>query len=449
MKLEDRLNEFLANTVNINQSRIDTLTDRVAAVTSFLKDSETFEDCFVEVVPQGSYAHKTIIKPSEKKPEFDADILFYVTEVEGWEPKDYIEQLYQLLRENGTYRDKAIKQTRCVTINYVGEFSLDVVPCIRRDGLLFWETEHVLNALTNQEEPTRPKEYTEWLLEQDKTLGNHQLVKVVRLAKYLRDIKQTFSVKSILLTTLLGMQVDDWDGLLPGSQFSDLPTSLKTLFNRLDKWLQDRPDMPIVKNPVLGNEDFNRHWDQDKYSNFRDRWHIYTTWINDAYDEEGRQESILKWRRVFGEEYAKGVETAKAASTATAALPIPAHCEKPRWPVQNLAPVNIKATVHRSKEGQAIENLSSDGRALEKNLWLRFEVRNNYTAGIKLYWQVVNNGEEAGRVNGGLRGNIFAGSFVQWESTSYRGKHWVECFAIDSKKNICIGRSGRFIVNIQ
>lgn len=162
MKLEEKLKEFLANTVNINQSRIDTLTDRVDAVTRFLKDSETFEDCFIEVVPQGSYAHKTIIKPSDKSPEFDADILLYVKEVDDWEPKDYIEQLYQLFLGNGIYRDKTIRQTRCVTINYIGEFSLDVVPSIRRDFL--WTTEHVVNFLTNEEEPTRPKEYTKWLL---------------------------------------------------------------------------------------------------------------------------------------------------------------------------------------------------------------------------------------------------------------------------------------------
>jgi hypothetical protein len=239
------------------------------------------------------------------------------------------------------------------------------------------------------------------------------------------------------------------DLLMLDDEFCDLPTSLKTLFNRLDSWLQDRPEMPIVENPVLEEEDFNRHWDQDKYSNFREQWHKYTTWIDEAYDEESKNESILKWRKVFGDEYAKEVVIEKAVSVTASALPIPAHCEKPRWPVQNVAPVEIRTTVHRSKEGPINERLGSDGRALEKNLWLRFEVRNNFTGGIKLYWQVVNNGEEARQVNGGLRGGIFSGSFVQWESTSYRGKHWVECFAVDSKKNICVGRSGRFIVNIQ
>lgn len=40
--------------------------------------------------PQGSWAHKTIIKPVDKG-EFDADLLVYVHPVQGWTAATYIE----------------------------------------------------------------------------------------------------------------------------------------------------------------------------------------------------------------------------------------------------------------------------------------------------------------------------------------------------------------------
>ena len=100
--------------------------------------------------------------------------------------------------------------------------------------------------------------------------------------KYLRDIKGTFSVKSVLLTTLLGERIYDLESVF-SSQFSDVPTSLKVLIGRLDDWLQTRPDMPTISNPVLTNENFNRHWDQAKYENFRNKINQYRRWIDDAY----------------------------------------------------------------------------------------------------------------------------------------------------------------------
>ncbi|MEP4100831.1 hypothetical protein, partial [Paraglaciecola sp.] len=63
MKLVKHFNEFLKNEVNLNQHRIDTLESRVQVVTNFIKGSDSFKSAFIEAIPQGSYAHRTIIKP--------------------------------------------------------------------------------------------------------------------------------------------------------------------------------------------------------------------------------------------------------------------------------------------------------------------------------------------------------------------------------------------------
>jgi hypothetical protein len=59
------------------------------------------------------------------------------------------------------------------------------------------------------------------------------------------------------------MQIDD--EVFSSNYFSDLPTSLKNIVNWLDDFLQARPSMPVIENPVLSGEHFNRHWNQEKY----------------------------------------------------------------------------------------------------------------------------------------------------------------------------------------
>ena len=64
MKLVKHLNDFLVSEVNLNQSRIDILEKRVATISSFIQGSDSFNKAFIEAIPQGSYAHRTIIKPT-------------------------------------------------------------------------------------------------------------------------------------------------------------------------------------------------------------------------------------------------------------------------------------------------------------------------------------------------------------------------------------------------
>ena len=53
--------------------------------------------------------------------------------------------------------------------------------------------------------------------------------------KYLRDHKNSFTgAKSILLTTLLGEQVEEWRKVLDPGYYCDLPTALLHIVTDLD-----------------------------------------------------------------------------------------------------------------------------------------------------------------------------------------------------------------------
>jgi len=442
----------MTNIVNLNQSRINTLTSRVEAIDNFVKGDDVFSKLYESTVSQGSYAHKTIIKPSDKKQEFDADLVFYITEKDDWEPKDYIEELYKRFKSSGVYKDKCSRGTRCVTIDYSGEFHLDVVPCIYRKSV-FSNTYHICNKYENEEERTDPQGYTDWIADKNSSVGANNLIKVIRLLKYLRDIKQTFSCKSILLTTLVANQVGGLEDLL--SPYKDLPTSLKVLVNRLNDYLQYHETMPIVTNPVNDEEDFNRHWNQEKYNNFRNQIERYNEWINDAFNESVQKESIEKWQKVFGGDFGSSVVATQSINKSEAQsvsnnYPIPAYVEKLKWPFLGTKNLPIKVTIHKSNDGgPAIAEMQKEiiGNPVGKHLKVRMECLAGVASTHELHWQIVNTGLDA--INNRCpRGNIFYGGEVRWEDTLYKGIHWVECFLVDSKKKVCTSRSGRYFVNI-
>lgn len=76
MKLIKNFKKFLDQEVNLNRTRLKTLDERVTAITNFLSNAETFSSNYIDVIPQGSFAHKTIIKPVDEGDEFDAESCF-------------------------------------------------------------------------------------------------------------------------------------------------------------------------------------------------------------------------------------------------------------------------------------------------------------------------------------------------------------------------------------
>ena len=476
VKLVDHFNDFLKDTVNLNQARIDTLEDRVEAIKTFLRGS-TYEARIRRFSAQGSWAHKTIIRPPSDKKEFDADLVMFVDPVDHWSPSDYVLNLRRVCRTSGRYKDKTSMKTRCVTINYAGDFHLDVVPIVV-DALNSEQTYSVCNRTDDEFESTDGDGFADWWHGQDTITTNNRLKKVTRLLKHLRDIKGTFSAKSVLLTTLIGQQISAFDQISNTGQFRDVPTTLMTVTDRLDDWLQARPQLPAVENPAMSGESFTRNWTQEQYDNFRDMIHKYRDWINNAYNETDRDESIRKWRRVFGEDFAKGetVERATAVVTKIAEnlqqgqdmvaavvnygreilgrmprmLP---HVQLPSFRRSNTQiPVRIVAHERRTKGGVNIRQLES-GDLIERGSGIQFQAVQKtglpFPKDYEVQWQVVNT-DKAAASDDCLRGGFYFSDThgYRFEATKYRGVHWVQAFVVNKRTGDQYGASDRFFVVI-
>jgi hypothetical protein len=340
MKHLSEFSKFLIEEVNLNKTRIETLTKRVDTIEDFLNGTE-WSKIILKCTPQGSWAHKTIIKPPGDT-GFDADLIVFVTNVPGWTARDFIINLRGLFRASNTYKALVGLKSRCVTLTYAGDFELDVVPCVAQRPNAMHPIE-VCNRTDDKFEPTDSERYTQWFQRANTWTGGDHLIHVMRLFKYLRDTKQTFSCKSILLNTLVAERVTQADALYQPTYFPDLPNAFRTLISRLDDHLQARPNIFRIPNPVLQMEDFNRHWDQEKYVNFRQMIHAYRQWTDDAYNERDEKQSIKKWRKIFGDEFARGADVLTEEVSAA------------------LVPI---ANVQVSRFGDAVATVKAMGRAI-------------------------------------------------------------------------------------
>ena len=328
------------------------------------------------------------------------------------------------------------------------------------------------------------------LVEQNGYSGDNSFRKVTRLVKYMRDIKESFTCSSVLLTTLLGHCVSSVDK--GSASFSDLPTAFRTVFGRLDDILQKYPQKPGVPNPFLETEDFASAWKtEEQYTNFRDKIQTYRGWIDEAFNEQNRIESIANWRRVFGDEFAKGVvvnegksvgslvvadmrmrlvEASQFAGDLVEAIKryggniLPAsfnrqpYMEAPRWrkaPANQQMSVSVRADLHRHKLGTQPVGAVQSLQPLQPGYWLHFKAVTNTglpfdPAHYAVHWRVTNT-DQAAAAERALRGKIEKpeSDNRRWEELKYRGVHLAEAFIVSKRTDQIVGQSEPFRVMIE
>ncbi len=289
MKHAKEFDEFLGKEVNLDSTRLGLLHRRVRLVSEYLSRNL---DSYEKVENQGSYALGTVIKPSNGQ-DYDSDILVYMADARSKRPEERVEELYACLSGSGDYKGKLTIKSRSVEVDYNDGFHMDLVPCITRGGL-----QYVCDSDTSEFEATDGTGYREWF--NGKTdITNGHLKAVTRLLKHMKSHKGSFTVPSVILTTLIGHSIHCNER---GMRFRDVPDTLRTVSNRMNAFLQAAPRMPRFRNPALRSERFSkRDWNENNYRNFQTNFRSYNERINDAFEESNAQTSIQKWRNLFGD----------------------------------------------------------------------------------------------------------------------------------------------------
>ena len=326
MDIQTVFENFLDKVVNLNKGRVDRIEEAQRILSEFIQNQEDFKDLYIDTIPQGSYRQKTIIKPVGDGGTFDVDLLIKLKENPDWTPANYHAKLAAAFKESGRYEylTDTEGKTRCVTIDYEGDFHVDLVPAVERNGKYY-----VCNKTTDKFEETDGDGYAQWFEQQDVNSGGH-LVPIVRLLKYLRDSKKDFDTKSIILTTIAGMQVNASDN------FASIPDALSAILGRMNDYLSQFESAPPILNPAMPGENFDRHWKNDGkgFSNLKATISAYADISSDAISTTELGEAVDRWQELFGDGFPSEDEGGGKSANQRPPLPSTGHVIVNRPPAQ-------------------------------------------------------------------------------------------------------------------
>jgi hypothetical protein len=245
----------------------------------------------------------------------------------------------------------------------------------------------------------------------------------------------------------------------------DVALALAAILERMDDFatsgiIEKRQDRWYIANPVNPAENFADRWNEPG-SRRADAFFQWVAWARQDLALAEDQPSEERARVVLAESFgglpsgSRRLQRSGAPITVLAddvpGLANSSHCQAPRWPIRAHHRVSVVGSVRRELRS-AKELWRLTDRTVPKDFAIRFEAKSNATPAYDVKWQVVNTGAEATaagtlQLRGGFDDGEGQFGVVRWESTRYRGTHWIEAFVI--KDGLCVARSGPTYVRIR
>ncbi len=504
-KHTEKLLEDLAASLQVPPSRYEAAECSYKSVGKWLhRDSSSVRQMDPKVYIQGSFRLGTAIRPASDEEDYDVDL---VCELSLSKTRLTQAQLKVLLGEElkAYARTHGMKDPeegrRCWTQDYAdgAQFHMDTLPALpdaahqrllleRRGFSAEWTDTAI--AITDREDEnfrcitedwphSNPKGYANWFRSRMREVFEARrlamaleacasvedipeykvrtpLQSAVQILKRHRDM--TFAERpndkpiSIILTTLAAHAYQ---------QEPTISGALYSILNRMDDYIDYSTGIARIANPT------------DPVENFADRWRehperkeAFCEWLEQARADFtaaakalSRDTAMSALKPRLGQKLMEEAAAHRRGSLLTRIVGgarhpgkvlNPTHRKAPPWSKVDQGEVRIEqATMQRN--GFRPEAFHSDGEPLPKRCGLTFQAGTDVPRPFKVYWQVVNTGQEATAANG-LRGGfdeglVTSGKLKKKESTLYTGTHSIECFIV--KEGYLAARSDQFIVNIR
>lgn len=508
--VEDALQD-LADALQIPESRYQAAERSYKSVGEWLhRPNSNLRNANPQVYIQGSFRLGTVIRPHSDAEDYDIDLVCELSlskkqitqeqlkEALGAELKAYAEAHQMEEPEPGR---------RCWTLDYAdsAQFHLDTLPALpdgTRKRLLLeqrglstaWSDTAI--AITDNEQDqyrqrtddwphSNPKGYAKWFWTRMQAVYEARR-KNLALAKRasVEDIPE-YEIRTPLQSAIQilkrhrdGMFAERGDEkpisiiltTLAAHAYQQEPTIAGALFsilNRMDdrQFIQKQNGVTWIPNPTDPTENFADRWEK-----YPEREEAFYEWLDqaradfrDAAAAANREGSLDGLQHRLG---GRLVETAKSqrrsssagtfnklqqgASRARQLLLNPSHRQQPPWSPADGGIVKIERAI-MNRDGFRPLDVSNENRELPKRASLKFEATTDVPKPFKVYWQVVNTGDEAAQarsLRGGFdEGIVTPGKLTKTESTLYRGQHTIECFIV--KNGYLAARSGQFLVRIE
>lgn len=461
------------------------------------------------IYPQGSFALGTVVRPVGED-DYDVDTVCRLSAPPPDITQQRLKAMVgHRLKQHGKYAkmiDPADGGRRCWTLRYEegSQFHLDILPAMPDDPSIFIR-KGIPNAIAQLAilitdnmtwdyevdwPKSNPAGYVLWFKEQMRFALNESkkayaqrvqasvtsiqdyqvrtpLQQAIQLLKRHRDIccmGDDDRPISIIITTLAA-QVYQNETTLVAALTAIVPQMREALYR------QKRADEWWVANPVNPDENFADKWKETPH-----KAEVFLGWL-DAVEAEfkallsesdfarvseylteafGAREASETMTRYAKRKQQNGLMRLGIASSTSIALPESVrelssfevtHRLPLKWFTSPIGTVKIEARWRKSGNWRSLASTKSQvitGSEIE------FRASTTVQPPYEVFWQVVNTGKAA-RASGDLRGDYFrsldpANPLAHHEGTSYRGRHWIECFIV--RNGVCVARSGEFIINI-
>jgi hypothetical protein len=444
-------------------------------------DDSELKDFSPEIYPQGSFRLGTVVHPLAVY-DYDIDLVcvLNLTKDDGSQ-KELKDLIGKQLKRNVELKPHVSPGCRCWLVDYPPEsdlpgFHMDVLPSIpnpeqRPTGIFLTDTELFHWQKSN------PKAYSSWfysrmapiLLEKRAAAANSAKVNIedvpewriktplqmaVQLLKRHRDIYfqpvPDDRPVSIIVTTLAALAYRGQ---------SSLYNALLDVMTDMPKFIERKADKWWITNPTEADENFADRWNEHPQ-----RSNNFFTWLKRAQEDFSRLGATGRLEEVFqilntslGREVTATVMRDLGFSQSQKDLKVPraipglgdtSHRLHAPWPRYKSYIADIRASVYLKQNRRRLWPLAN--RPIPKNLWIRFEVTTNTPPPYEVVWQVVNTGKEAaeaGKLRGGFEKDGSDKNRVRWETTLYRGTHWVQAFVV--KNGVMVAEANPQLVKIR
>jgi hypothetical protein len=362
------------------------------------QEDSPLRDYSPTIYSQGSFRLGTVVRPFRGTGAFDIDLVCRLSiakerttqaELKG-DVGDRLKANEELARILGERR-------RCWTLDYPGEFHLDVLPAIpdtegRPDSILLTDTD------LHHWQHSDPIAYANWFFERMKPVVDQlreslakaasvsieevpdwsvrtPLQRAVQLLKRHRDVHFTCEDErrpvSIIITTLAALAYE---------QERDIETAVHALVQGMPRHIELRNGRWWVENPAHPKENF-----ADKWNEKPGRREAFLGWLRQVENDIGgtqiAKSTMATGRRLLRESFGirDHVPAAFAKAATVSALPaehVPqladaSHVETPRWPVRSTFKCRVRGWVHKSRKRALWELME---RPVPKHFSLRFQV---------------------------------------------------------------------------
>lgn len=284
----------IAQELQLDKTRLERMESAYEAVYKlFENDTGFFSNIEVELYSQGSKRIGTTVKPI-KNDDFDLDTVLHTYNLyTNYTPEFIYNELLRVIENNDYYKSILEKKSRCIRLNYKGDFHMDILPACMwqisdREKIAIPEKSRKKWSSGN------PKGFAEWFLKianslkksllqsYSKTLIESKveseplpeelyiktpLQRAVQLIKRYRDIYYQNSsnpVSSIVLTTLIARFYSGEESIF--ETIDNITTKIQKSYNEATNAMQRFK----VLNPVDINEDFTDTWTDQDYISFAD-----------------------------------------------------------------------------------------------------------------------------------------------------------------------------------